>query len=399
MKTNKIIFLDNNNKKIELSKPKRKSSFSTRLIIFLIICLIAVSVCLGFKIPLEEKLNPKSYFSNATIDESGLTTHFVDVGQGDGMAIRLPDGKTMVIDAGPKKNADDFVEYLKTSFFKQGEETIDYLILTHSDEDHCGGMAKVCENFTVEKIIRPKIYSKYTKSGKVVFDETQNLTNITVCTTLVYSETIQAFNAETSNIIYTDINLLNTTQKIAGDNYSIDFYYPLRDYITEDYIDKIGTVVNNYSPIMVLNYQGRKIMLTGDVSTAAENYAMEAFDLPDIDVLKIAHHGSRTSTGMKFLYEIEPEYSVISCGADNTYGHPTEDVLNRLMFVGSTVFRTDLSGDIVLNVTSNGEMNFFYESVVLSANVGMYIHVEYIMFGVILVGAISCFAIWVRKKY
>lgn len=397
MKQKRIIILDKN--KIELEKHK-KSTLPTRIIIFLIVCLLSVTAFLGFKSPIEEKLNPKDFYTTNIIDDLGLTVHFVDVGQGDGIAIRFPDGKTMIIDAGTSNGADDYVNYLKTNFFAPNETKVDYLLLTHSDADHSGGIVKVCDAFDFDTIIRPNIYSKYSKNG-VSFDETKNLTgNFTVHNTLTYMNAIKAFNAENANIIFMDINLLNTTHKIQGENYSIDFYYPLKKYISLDEIKEAGasSSYNDYSPIMVLNYLDKKIMLTGDVSFYAEKETMKQVDLPDVDVLKVAHHGSRTSTCMDFLYDITPEYSVISSGIDNDYGHPTDDLLNRLMFVGSNVFRTDTNGDIVCNITTGGQINFHYEDLVLTVNNNFYIRAEYLMFAVILLTAIPCFTIKIRVK-
>ena len=300
----------------------------TRIIVFAIICTIAISVCLGCKLQIESLLNNVTTISNK-LDKNGLTTYFANVGQGDGIAIRFPDGKTMLVDAGPESSASRFVKYLKNNFFKTGENTFDYLLLTHSDEDHCGGMVKICEEFKINKIFRPNIYSKYPAEGIPIFDETNgDATNKTIETTWAYYNAIKAFNNETNNIIITNIDLLNSTEKIQGEGYSIDFYYPTKDYISSTDVGSVGSIHNNYSPIMVLNYNGKKIMLTGDISITGEALALNNSNLPDIDVLKVAHHGSGTSTSTDFLIATKPEYAIISCGRDNSYGHPTTELLN-----------------------------------------------------------------------
>lgn len=362
----------------------------TRIIVFLIICIVAISVCLGFKHQIENLLNKTTTISNK-IDKNGLTTYFVDVGQGDGIAIRFPDGKTMLVDAGPQSSANKFVRYLKNNFFERGEDTFDYLLLTHSDEDHCGGMVKVCEEFKINKIFRPNIYSKYPEKGTPIFDETNgNSTNKTVETTLAYYNAITAFNNETSNIIVTNIDLLNSTEKIQGDGYSIDFYYPTKDYISSSDVGSVGSIENNYSPIMVLNYNGKKIMLTGDISTTGEALALNN-GLPDIDVLKVAHHGSSTSTGTDFLIATTPEHAIISCGKNNSYGHPTTELINRLTVAGAEIYRTDTNGHIVVNITTQEteNINIYFDK----TNGTIYIQAEYIMAGVIILSIYFCFGI------
>ncbi|MGN1213175.1 MAG: ComEC/Rec2 family competence protein [Christensenellales bacterium] len=376
---------------------KSKKQFSiVRLVVFLTICIITVGVCLGFKTQIENLLNHNTNLSANDIDKNGLTTHFVDVGQGDGIAIRFPDGKTMLVDAGPKKNADNLITYLKNNFFDSGENTFDYLLLTHSDEDHCGGMAKVCEEFTIKKIFRPYIYSVYSKNG-INFDETSgNATGKTVCNSQVYYNTITAFNNETTDVIFTDISVLNSTEKIQGENYSIDFYYPTKNYITTSDVGNVGTIVNNYSPIMVLNYNDKKVMLTGDISTTGEDLALNNSTLPDIDVLKVAHHGSGTSSGSQFLSVTKPEYAIISCGKDNSYGHPTAQALNRLTAVGSEIYRTDLNGNVVVNITTGtAKINIVLDQ---TSN-EVYICAEYVMFGIILVSVYFCFGIKIKQKH
>lgn len=366
-----------------------------RIIVFLLVCAAVVGVCLGFKPQIEGALNKTTTSSTQQLDANGLTTYFVDVGQGDGIAIRFPDGKTMLVDAGTRSSADNLIKYLKNNFFKPNENTFDYLLLTHSDEDHCGGMVKICQEFTINKIFRPYIYSYNEQKG---YDETNgaDMSNKTTCGTDVYYRTINAFNAETSNIVFTDINVLNSTEKIQGPGYSIDFYYPTKNYITKNDVGSVGTIVNNYSPIMVLNYNGKRIMLTGDVATTAEALAMQSYNLPDIDVLKVAHHGSETSTSAEFLAKTKPEHAVISCGEGNSHGHPTSAALNRLTAAGSAIYRTDLNGNIVVNITTqpSANINIYFDTTSNS----VYIRAEYIMSGIIVVAIYFCFGIKVKTK-
>ena len=370
-----------------------------RVFIFVVVASITLGVGLVFRTPIENVLNKKSntFGDVSTFDINGLSMHFVDVGQGDSIAIRFPDSKTMLIDAGPRKSKESLINYLKTEFFAENEFVFDYVLLTHSDEDHCGGMVDVCNNFVVNKIFRPYMYSKYSKNNQVIFDETDgDATGKKVCETATYYNTIQAFNSEinsngeSAEVVKVELDLMNSSQKIEGENYYFDFYGPYATYITES----AGTIENDFSPLMVLNYNGRKIMFTGDASTTSEDWANAHFELPDVDILKVGHHGSRTSSGTSFLNKIKPEISVICVGADNTYGHPKNEVLNRLLDAGSVIYRTDQNGSIVINIASNtqAKINISCGGTTIST----YISVEFVIAGVILLSAIVCFGVKIK---
>lgn len=389
-----------NNKKGKTKTTKVKFSVA-RLVIFLVVAALTLSVGFVFKSPIEAVLNKKPYTTTsseeaAVIDENGLSVHFIDVGQGDAIAIRFPDQKTMLVDAGPKNSANKLIKYLENEFFEQGENKFDYLLLTHSDEDHCGSMKAVCDKFVIDKIYRPYIYCV-----KYDIDETVGAGSGSKFTkgTDIYYETIKTFqNEKDSNnlaakMVMTDMDELNTPgneNRIETALYSIDFYAP-----TEKYVTQHGeSIPNDYSPIMVLNYNGKKIMLTGDASEVSEDLAMKKSILPDVDVLKVGHHGSATSSSEEFLAQIQPEIAVICVGKDNTYHHPTNATLGRLQDVGAEVYRTDINGNVVVNVSSaSGELNIF--SVV--ANEGFYIHVEYLMAGIILLSITLLFGIKIKS--
>ena len=368
-----------------------------RILVFLIIVAITCGVGFGFKEPIEKLINKSNSVETlgdiSTIDDNGLSVHFVDVGQGDAIAIRFPDGKTMLVDAGTSQSSNSLINYLNTKFFKNSSKIFDYLLLTHSDADHCGGMADVCENFVINTIYRPYMYCKYVKNGVTLLDETNGIsTSKNICNTLTYYKTIKAFNGEINSngesalIVWTDLSTVNSTYKIQGENYYIDFYAPTEKYITES----AGTVANDFSPIMVLNYNGKKIMLTGDASTTSEDKAMNRAELPDVDLLKVGHHGSKTSSGQSFLEKVKPEISVISVGAGNSYKHPTTEALNRLLGVGSVIYRTDLNGTIVANVTSSADakLNIY----ALGRPTINYIKVEYLVAGIVVLAVTLCFS-------
>ena len=382
-------------KKSKKKTNKITTHFSVvRLIIFLLLCATILGFGFGFKPQIEAKLNNTSN-ETYVFDENGLTAHFIDVGQGDAIALRFPDQKTMLIDAGPGSNTTKLINYLKNKFFEPNENVFDYLLLTHSDEDHCGGMSKVCEEFVINKIYRPQIYSVYPKSSST-FDETNgNSTNKNTCETKAYYNTISSFNREidengnSTKIVFTDLSTANSTEKIAGADYEFVFYAPIRNYVPGKYLPDGTTPVNYFSPIMVLNYNQKKIMFTGDASITSEEEVMANTTLPKVDILKVGHHGSKYSSGQAFLNQITPKIAVISVGEGNTHGHPTAEALNRLASVGADIYRTDKNGNITTNITSGAVADIFVKC---DSSGNFYIRVEYIIFGAVCISFYFCFA-------
>lgn len=390
----------NSNEKKISNKSKKSIPIKftwTRFFIFLIIIGITLGVGFGFKEPIENLLNNSKNIEAigdvSQIDDNGLSVHFIDIGQGDAIAIRFPDGKTMLVDAGKQKHYDKLNNYLVNNFFKNNNKVFDYLLLTHSDEDHCGGMPNLCADYIINTIYRPFMYCKYIK-GDINYDETNgNATNKNICETLIYYKTIKAFkseinsNGQSAQVIWTDLDTVNSAYKIKSNEfgYSIDFYAPTQKYITSS----AGTIANDFSPIMVLNYNGKKIMLTGDASKTSEMLAMQNADLPDVDLLKVGHHGSKSSSCQEFLEKIKPEIAVISVNNKEYNKLPATEAMNRILNVGATIFRTDENGTIIANITSepSSKLNIY----ALGQGQTIYIHVEYLMSGIIVIVAGLCF--------
>jgi len=301
-------------------------------------------------------------------DGGDLRVHFLDANQGDCIIIQLPDGKNMMIDAGKNDNKlkDKIIKYIKDLEIN----TIHYGMLTHTDEDHCGGFDKVIKDpdITFLKMYQPLIkskspncyvaekfdnYGEMNDGNRIPLNETLfAASNIRQIDTNAYMNFIDAVKAENSEVIFSYAG-----QKIEGEGYAINFYNP--DY------DKYRTVntatqKNDVSPMIILECNGKKMLLTGDGDDKAEiTFLVNAGEKAKVDVLKVAHHGGSQSTSELFLNKVKPEYSVISVGKNN-HGHPTKAVLDRLGAVGSKVFRTDKMGDIVLTV-SGGKMGWkFY---------------------------------------
>ena len=245
-------------------------------------------------------------------DRSGtVQVHFIDVGQGDAALIDYGTVEVL-IDAGDRGSSQTVVDYLRP--YVDGK--LDYVIATHPDADHIGGMAEVFAAFDVGEVIDSgrtagsKTYQNYwtaaqTEPGCTVsYDEDRTLT-LGRGTTLRIIET--------------------------GDDWSTS---------------------NDSSVVCLLESGNITVLFTGDMSEKVEQTCLSLFptDWDRVDVLKVGHHGSATSTSQAFLDRIDPQYAVISYGVGNTYHHPTAKTLERLLAHGTTVFGTGKSGTIVLTI-------------------------------------------------
>ncbi len=367
-----------------MAKKKKKTSkiyFSVlRVIVFLILSAVIVAGGLIFKNQLEEMINSRELQNNEhLIEHDGLLVHYIDVGQADCIAIEFPTGEKMLIDAGTKDSAKQMIEYIDSKIFTDStkEKVFDYVLLTHSDADHCGGMVEIFKNYQVNNVYRPQIYINEADRNSDYNNHDDDYYKVT---TTVYIDTINAMRKEPNcNMFFTIKDLMNTTQKICSNDsdnyYEFEFYSPLLSY----YKNK----PNDYSPIFSLTYNSKVFMFTGDASKACEKEALKS-DLPKVDVLKVGHHGSKTSSGEDFIKKIRPTYSVIQVGEDNDYGHPNTETLDTLEFYNSIVYRTDINKNIIVNVTKLGEMHFY-------PNVGNRISIYYFIAGTEVIVVYFCF--------
>ena len=242
-----------------------------------------------------------------------IKVSFFDVGQGDSALIQA-DGKSMLIDAGPDESADRLLSYLSDSGIKQ----IDILVGTHPHEDHIGGIDDVLGKYSVGSIWMPKAAA-----------ETQTFEDLL----LAIQDKGLKITAPAPGATYT---LGNGKITVLAPN-------------SQTYDD-----LNNYSIVFRLDYGNNSFLFTGDAEELAENEILQSKHLIDADVLKVGHHGSNTATSQSFLDAITPNWAVISCGKDNTYGHPHAETLVRLQTAGATILRTDLDGTITF--TSDGKV-------------------------------------------
>ena len=234
-----------------------------------------------------------------------LTVHFLDVGQGDSEFIVLPDGKTMLIDAGESNYGNTVVNYIKAL----GYSKIDYLVATHPHADHIGGMTKVIQSFSIGAVYMPNA----TTTTQTYIDLITAIKNagLTI-TTAKAGASIFNSNGVSANIVAPNMA-----------NY-------------ED--------LNNFSAVIKITYSSNSFLFMGDAEELSEN---EITADVNADVLKVGHHGSTSSTSQTFLNKVSPKYAVISVGADNDYGHPAQITLDKLSSAGATIYRTDKDGTVV----------------------------------------------------
>lgn len=296
-----------------------------------------------------------------------LLVHMLDVGQGDCIYIQLPDGKDMVIDCA---NYNDDGEYEKKTFDYLDkyieDDTVEYLMLTHCDSDHVYFMDELLERYQVEKLFMPNVLAApgtTSKDKKALQDQidaldTSRFTDKDTVGTITYAEFFIAALTEPDCEIVLNVDLDANTNSIIIEEttYRLVFYCPTQEYY-DDYGLNTAERKNAISPIGILEYNNRKIMLTGDSNEINEPLVMARTGKIDCDVLKVGHHGSETSTSNAFLDEYTFEYAIISCNSyGNKFNHPRQATLDRLKSHNIEVYRTDNNGNIVVSVDKDGNL-------------------------------------------
>lgn len=256
--------------------------------------------------------------------------HVINVGQGDCFLIKLPDDKVMLVDCGENEQFDRVKGYINDFFKSENLDKIDYFVLTHQDSDHLGCAGEVLNTFEVGKVFRPKVYSYYEQEKGLALlpyniCDTQNYNNFTIA--LEQSEAEQVFNEK---------GIL-----IESDNYRIEFLSPSEN--NYDYS-------NDYSAVIMLSVFDKKFLLTGDASAVIEERLISQYgDKLKADVLKVAHHGSKTSSSIDFLEKVSPTYAILSAGKNNS-NLPSVDILNRLYELETEIYSTKKLGCYVLSI-------------------------------------------------
>ena len=290
--------------------------------LFIIIYYIIISITLYFLSKNKYKYIVSLMFIfvihyNITIFNKGLEITYIDVGQGDSIFIKFPNDKSnILIDTGGKvtygnlKNnysvGKNIVDYLKS----MGIRKLDYLIITHGDFDHMGDSLYLIDKFKVENVI---------------------------------------FNCGEFNVLEKELIKVLDEKKIK-------YYSCIKELNIGKYkLDFLNTKVydneNDNSNVIYTELNGYKFMFMGDAGVEKEKDILEKYNLSNIDVLKVGHHGSKTSSSKEFIDEIKPKYAIISVGKNNRYGHPNKEVLNNLD--NSKIYRTDQDGSIMFKIKNN----------------------------------------------
>jgi len=246
----------------------------------------------------------------------------LDVGQGDGLLVITPGGKTVLIDAGNARAGDEVVAALG----RRNLRSLDLAVATHPHADHIGGLRRVIGKMTVNSLLD--------SSQTYESDEYEKLLRAVKARKVNY---IAAKKGQTFDL---------------GSGVKLEAFNPRGDnhWITE--VREGGSVENANSVVLRLTYGNFAMLFTGDAEAETEAEMINAHSPLRAQVLKVGHHGSRYATSEEFLSAVNPQAAVISCGADNRYGHPSQPTLDRLKKARVEVYRTDLGGEIA--ITSDG---------------------------------------------
>lgn len=248
--------------------------------------------------------------------DQGLEVYFLDVGQGDSQLIRIPGEAgpfNVLIDTGEYAYADGLTAYLQDLEV----EKIDALVCTHPHTDHMGCMARIIQRFDIGSLYMPLLPDDQTP------------------TTRAYEKLLDAAEDKGLTIIRLHEDAL--LESPAGAQFQV--MAPRMDADWEG--------ANNYSAVLRLVYGETSFLFTGDAESESERMILDDGYGVGADVLKCGHHGSSSSTTKAFLSQVDPRYAVISCGLDNSYGHPHKEVLARLEKQGVTLYRTDQDGTVL----------------------------------------------------
>ena len=244
--------------------------------------------------------------------DSNTFIEMIDVNQGDSTLMKI-NNKTILIDTGGEENDLNynlFYQKLLPKLKELGIHKLNYLIISHGDYDHMGEAINLVNNFKVEKVIfNCGTYNDLEKELIKVLDKKH----------IKYYSCIKELNIDNNKL----------------------YFLQTKEYDNE----------NDNSNVIYTELNGYRFMFMGDASVTTEKEILDKYNLPDIDVLKVGHHGSKTSSGKNFIDEISPKYSIISVGKNNRYGHPNKEALDNLK--ESKIYRTDIDGSVMFKIKKN----------------------------------------------
>lgn len=243
-----------------------------------------------------------------------MTAYFMDVGQGDS-TLFINNGHSVLIDSGEEEYADLVKRHCELLFI----DKFDCIIVSHPHSDHAGGMAEIVRDIGADNIIIPDINPEYITSS-------------------FYMDFLDAAAESGANVYYA----------YPGDVYTFGdmTFTVIAPYET-------GKDLNNDSVVVLAEYEDISVLMTGDTEESVEKQIIENFPDLHCNVLKVGHHGSKTSSCAEFLDTVKPTDCVISVGAKNKYSHPNKETLDALLERGVHIFRTDFDGDVILRTNGN----------------------------------------------
>ena len=287
-------------KSFEKTMRKHKGNKKAQLATIVVFGLIAiVSTIFG-----QDVIDTSNLNANGVIEVS-----YLDVGQGDAAYIKVND-MDILIDSGSKSDVDKLMKQLE----EKNIDDFEIVIATHPHEDHIGGMTKVLQTYKVENFYMPK-KEHSTKVFENMIKEVEK----------------QGLKAK----------VLKEGVKIdIGEGALLETFSPIQDSYDN---------LNNYSPIMKLTFGNKSFLFTGDAEKDIEAEVLSKYkDKLDSDVIKFGHHGSSTSSSQSFIEAVSPDYGIISCGVDNSYGHPHKEILKLIQDMNIEAYRTDTQGQITV---------------------------------------------------
>lgn len=276
----------------------------------IIICLLIVLILINFII---------------YIFPQKLRIFFIDVGQGDSTLIITPDKKTVLIDGGGSDSFDVGEKVLLPYLLDRRILKIDYVLISHFDTDHCGGILTIMEKVKVKNII--------------ISEQAEHSENYERFKKLMIHKRIRLIEVKKGDKIkigrYSEFKILFPTSRLLSEN-------PL----------------NNNSIVAQFNYNNFKMLFTGDIEKLAEQQILKT-EKAEIraDILKVAHHGSKTSSIPEFIKAVRPKIALIGVGKNNTFGHPNQQTIKNLENIKCRIYRTDLQGEIIIKIDQKGRMN------------------------------------------
>ncbi len=348
---------------------ERKTTLKLIIFISFILTMI-ISLFFSNSLEILFKLKPNL----SSINSDALEVHFVDVGNGDAILIKSGNTK-IIIDSGEQTHEKQLLNYINNVFFRDGAvKEFNYAILTHSDSDHSGNMLTILNNYKVKTFIRPKIYAAGIESAEepAYYVNTEIYANLITKLSKLQSE-------NKTRVLYAEMGIC-----VINDDLNMNILAPVKNFYNS---------TNEYSTVITLEKYGKKFMFTGDATT---NNELEIInnnntDKLNVDVLKLGHHGSSTSTSLNFLKATSPSLAIISVG-ENEGDNPSPEVLNNILTynLGSNtttrVMQTSELGNIICYVNKNCGI----ETTCISA-VSDYIFVSWWVVVVLVLAVLSIF--------